>query len=285
MKIKALVASLLVLSMLASGCAVTVDQPEAEGDMTAEQVAVEVLEELNEIDSAHTVLDLEINAKVGQGLIGLPAKISGIVDADVVKDEPAAHAVATFSASAVGQSMEQGAEAYAIVEGDTGCAFVNYDGSWQKADLTDVQIPAGILVERAYIGQIIGGAGLELEDGLVAKDAGDCYCLKTSLDGELLQPIVEPALEQADLGLDLSVVDWSAADADAAVYVTADDFRIASIEIDASALGEQIVALLSEMQEIKDMNVRIALSSCDIIMTYDNYNGVSVELPAELAAM
>ena len=59
MKIKALVASLLVLSMLASGCAVSVDQPE--GDLSAEQVAVEVLEELNEIDSAHTVLDLEIN--------------------------------------------------------------------------------------------------------------------------------------------------------------------------------------------------------------------------------
>lgn len=283
MKIKALVASLLVLSMLASGCAVSVDQPE--GDLSAEQVAVEVLEELNEIDSAHTVLDMEINAKVGQGLIGLPAKISGIVDADIVKDAPATHATMSFSASAIGQSVEQAAEAYVVVEGDEGCAFVNYDGAWQKSDLTDVQIPAGIEVQRAFIGQIIEGAGVELEDGLVAKDAGDCYCLKTTLEGEELQPIVEPALEQADLGLDLSVIDWAAADADAAVYVTADDFRIASIELDCAALGEQLVALLSEMDEIKDMNVRIALSSFDIIMSYDNYNGVSVELPAELAAM
>lgn len=283
MKIKALVASLLVLSMLASGCAVSVDQPE--GDLSAEQVAVEVLEELNEIDSAHTVLDMEINAKVGQGLIGLPAKISGIVDADIVKDAPATHATMSFSASAIGQSVEQAAEAYVVVEGDEGCAFVNYDGAWQKSDLTDVQIPAGIEVQRAFIGQIIEGAGVELEDGLVAKDAGDCYCLKTTLEGEELQPIVEPALEQADLGLDLSVIDWAAADADAAVYVTADDFRIASIELDCAALGEQLVALLSEMDEIKNMNVRIALSSFDIIMSYDNYNGVSVELPAELAAM
>ncbi len=283
MKIKALVASLLVLSMLASGCAVSVDQPE--GDLSAEQVAVEVLEELNEIDSAHTVLDMEINAKVGQGLIGLPAKISGIVDADIVKDAPATHATMSFSASAIGQSVEQAAEAYVVVEGDEGCAFVNYDGAWQKSDLTDVQIPAGIEVQRAFIGQIIEGAGVELEDGLVAKDAGDCYCLKTTFEGEELQPIVEPALEQADLGLDLSVIDWAAADADAAVYVTADDFRIASIELDCAALGEQLVALLSEMDEIKDMNVRIALSSFDIIMSYDNYNGVSVELPAELAAM
>lgn len=283
MKIKALVASLLVLSMLASGCAVSVDQPE--GDLSAEQVAVEVLEELNEIDSAHTVLDMEINAKVGQGLIGLPAKISGIVDADIVKDAPATHATMSFSASAIGQSVEQAAEAYVVVEGDEGSAFVNYDGAWQKSDLTDVQIPAGIEVQRAFIGQIIEGAGVELEDGLVAKDAGDCYCLKTTLEGEELQPIVEPALEQADLGLDLSVIDWAAADADAAVYVTADDFRIASIELDCAALGEQLVALLSEMDEIKDMNVRIALSSFDIIMSYDNYNGVSVELPAELAAM
>lgn len=283
MKIKALVASLLVLSMLASGCAVSVDQPE--GDLSAEQVAVEVLEELNEIDSAHTVLDMEINAKVGQGLIGLPAKISGIVDADIVKDAPATHATMSFSASAIGQSVEQAAEAYVVVEGDEGCAFVNYDGAWQKSDLTDVQIPAGIEVQRAFIGQIIEGAGVELEDGLVAKDAGDCYCLKTTFEGEELQPIVEPALEQADLGLDLSVIDWAAADADAAVYVTADDFRIASIELDCAALGEQLVALLSEMDEIKNMNVRIALSSFDIIMSYDNYNGVSVELPAELAAM
>ena len=283
MKIKALVASLLVLSMLASGCAVSVDQPE--GDLSAEQVAVEVLEELNEIDSAHTVLDMEINAKVGQGLIGLPAKVSGIVDADIVKDAPATHATMSFSASAIGQSVEQAAEAYVVVEGDEGCAFVNYDGAWQKSDLTDVQIPAGIEVQRAFIGQIIEGAGVELEDGLVAKDAGDCYCLKTTFEGEELQPIVEPALEQADLGLDLSVIDWAAADADAAVYVTADDFRIASIELDCAALGEQLVALLSEMDEIKDMNVRIALSSFDIIMSYDNYNGVSVELPAELAAM
>ncbi len=283
MKIKALVASLLVLSMLASGCAVSVDQPE--GDLSAEQVAVEVLEELNEIDSAHTVLDMEINAKVGQGLIGLPAKVSGIVDADIVKDAPATHATMSFSASAIGQSVEQAAEAYVVVEGDEGCAFVNYDGAWQKSDLTDVQIPAGIEVQRAFIGQIIEGAGVELEDGLVAKDAGDCYCLKTTFEGEELQPIVEPALEQADLGLDLSVIDWAAADADAAVYVTADDFRIASIELDCAALGEQLVALLSEMDEIKNMNVRIALSSFDIIMSYDNYNGVSVELPAELAAM
>ena len=282
MRIKAVVASLLVFSMLASGCAVAVDQPEASGDqMTAEQLAVNVVEEVNNIDSVHTVLDMEINAKVGTGLIGLPAKISGIVDADVVKADPAAHADLSVSVSALGQGEEINAEAYVVTEGDEAIAYINSEGEWQKSEMA-AQIPTGVQVERAFIGQITDDIlGLTLED----EQVDGCYVLKTTFEGEALQPIVEPVLESADLGLDLSTIDWTAADADAVAYVSADDFRLASIELDCAALGEQIVGLLSQIDEIKAQNVRIALNSFDIVMTYDGYNEVSVELPAELAAM
>ena len=258
-----------------------------EEDLTAEEVAGNVVEAMTTVDSiAFESKAVFLTGVSAQG-ISMDMEMNISINAEMTDDPRAAHMLMALDVSVLGESMVEEMEMYAVPKEDGGTVTYTREstdgetGEWEVSEDDSLDMmEGGLFVPTIYEKIADGRIEADLSDEVVSYNGIDCYRLDFVLQGEDLSSMSSYMMTGgSETGLlDTEGMDLETMEAPVTAFVNADDFTLAGMWMDCRPMAE---AMMEELMGMDGEEVSLDVRQFDMEIVYTGYDVDEITPPEE----
>lgn len=185
-----------------------------------------------------------------------------ITEMTISKDPVSSYSAATTKVTAAGETTENVAENYTIVEDGHMVAYVKSSGIWVK--MPTGQTPDQLIASASSVG--MDPANVSVDESVTEWNGQPAICLKTALSGEVLETTVGNLLGTlAGLDASMDALDVSGLSYDSVIYLDPATFLPLAQEITFDGMSEMLAPLY------QDSGIAVEVTACTTTGTYLSY--------------
>lgn len=267
MKKKSILSLILALLMLLyCGCAadpVAETTPPTQPKLTSAEIVQNMQDAMTATPCSKLETTVTFSMTMDAGEAGKTEMTTeSITEMTISQDPVSCYSVATTRVTTAGETTENVAENYTIIQDGQMVAYVNSSGIWAK--MATGQTPEQLSASASSVGMDLGN--VTLDESVTEWNGQAAICLKTALSGEALENTVGNMLSSlAGLDASMDTLDVSQLSYDSVIYLDPETFLPMAQEITFDGMTEILAPLY------QDSGVTVEVTACTTTGIYLSY--------------
>lgn len=258
-----------------------------EDGLTAASVAENIVETMKEAESVAFESRMTFLSGISAQGFTMDMEMNMNINAEMTDDPRAAHILMTYDVNALGESMAEEMEVYALTDSDG--TFTTYTresadgepGEWDISRDEESELLEGDIYDPAIFEKIADGTlEAELSDEVVNYRGTDCYRLDLVLSGEDLSAMSAVMMGgSSEEGLlDLEGMDADKAEAPVTAFISTEDYTLKGMLMDCTPMA---AAMMESMMGMEEEEVSLDVRQFDMEIVYTGFDVDTITAPEE----